>query len=675
MTVHFIGKDYSIPEDVITYIDLLAFTETAKENLVRAFLNKIKYSIDRIEDNSFLEQDIYTEAQRFIAKLCENGIYNRTVNDYLKNNKGYEFFHTANKDALNRIISLRKARNAAYEAGVQDAIYRKESSVTGLDFGIISGSFVNHMIYASMNASKEKEQEEAALKQYNKEIAELEKSVTSACEASEREYINNIYIPSIKLAFTALVYSWLDSYVRDLIQNGSFDSNALKYTDLERSNDLLKNLSVSSNKTAILETAFSACPYNVDVYMKAMYYDLLDYNSFKTCVVFKQSEEVIQFLRDSWGFAEYPQNFKINYHCVDLLATFTEQNCIDLLYRFTQIYVSNIVDAYNKAEKMLHNEDLCVKMIKGYSIEEILAGNSVSKREANRYITSIVRADVWEQLINNCGHAELFDKIKNISFNGVDISSKIELDNLLIERLEHCFENARQKLIPIANQKKQEYERKEKEEEARTIRLTKLSQSVQTICKFALPALIIIPLVLRFVLVGVWCGNVRDFVNDYAETQLEKELAKSDSYARKMGLTREFEVGKIEYYKEEFIKSITIVPHITVYSSKNEDYYCRNYADTVFRYLNYSDTEKIARPWYIANDEYNPSVNFHITVICEDGSKVTCYKNYEEDDTKIFAYLPFGTLVLFAIYSIAVVIIIKKVKKKYTVENLLKEKG
>ena len=182
-------------------------------------------------------------------------------------------------------------------------------------------------------------------------------------------------------------------------------------------------------------------------------------------------------------------------------------------------------------------------------------------------------------------------------------------------------------------------------------------------------------MVLRFVRVGVWCGNVRDFVNDYAETQLEKELAKSDSYARKMGLTREFEVGKIEYYKEEFIKSITIVPHITVYSSKNEDYYCRNYADTVFRYLNYSDTEEIARPWYIANDEYNPSVNFHITVICEDGSKVTCYENYEEDDTKIFAYLPFGTLVLFAIYSIAVVIIIKKVKKKYTVENLLKEKG
>lgn len=675
MTVYFIGKEYSIPTDVVLYVDLLAFTETAKDNLLKNFLNKIKYSIDRIEDKNFLEQEIYNEAQRFIAKLCENNIYNRTANDYLNGNKGYEFFYTANQDALNRIITLRKARNAAYEAGVQDAIYRKESSVTGLDFGIISGSFVNHMIYASMNASKEKEQEAAALKQYNKEIAELEKSVTSACEASEREYINNIYIPSIKLAFTALVYGWLDSYVRDLIQNGSFDSEALKHIDLERSNDLLKNLSVSNNKTAILENAFLACPYNIAVYMKAMHYDLLDYNSFQTCVVFKQSEEVLAFLQNNWGEAEYPKKFSINYHYVDLLATFTEQNPIDLLYGFTQNYASNVVNSYIKVGKMLQNEDLCVKAIKSYSIEQILAGDGISKGEANRCVTTIVKTNVWEQLVNKCGHTELFERIKNASVGNVAVSTKFDLDGLLIERLNACFEKARQTLIPTSKQKKQEKEKEEKEQEARNNRLIELCKNIQTLCKVALPILIILPIILRFVLVGIWCKDVRAFVNDYAETQLSTELSKSDSYARKMGLTGEFEVNNIEYYKEEFIKSITIVPHITVYSSKNEDYYCRNYADTVFRYLNYNDTEKIARPWYIANDEYNPSVNFYITVICEDGSKVTCYESYEEDDTKMFVYLPLGTFVLFVIYSVAVVVIIKKIKAKYTVEKLVKGKA
>ena len=671
MIVKFLDKDYDIPNDVLLYVDLLAFTEDIKDNLIKTFFTKIKYSIDRIEDKDFLEREIGVEAGRFIAKLCENNIYNKTVNDYLNGNKGYEFFHTASREALNKIIALRKARNAAYEAGVQDAIYRKEASVTGLDFGIISGSFVNHMIYASMNASKEKEQEEAALKQYNKEIAELEKSVTSACEASEREYVDTVYIPSIKLSFTALVYGWLDSYIKDLIDNGRFDRTALRYVDLERSNDLLENLNLATNKSAILENAFLACPFNIAVYMKALYYELLDYTSFKTAKMYKQSEEILDFLRNNLGEISYPQHFKINYHCVELMAIFTEQPLVDVLHSLTKEYVSEIVSAYSNINKMLHNEDLCRKAIKGYAIEEILSGKSIANREANRRVKSIVSDSVWEQLVDKCGYVNLFDMIKNASLTDSNTTKKSDLDNLLIERLEPCLENARLMLVPIATKKKQEIEDNEKAQEAKRIKLAQKCNIIQVACKILLPTLIIVPLILRFVLVGIWCGDVKAFVNEHIETQLEEELAKSDSYANKIGLTGKFEVNKIEYYKEEYIKSITVVPHVTIYSSEEENFYT-SYADNVLRYLNYDDTETIARPWYIANDEWNPSVNFHITVVCEDGSKVTCYENYEEDDTRFFAYLPLGVLIIFAVYSVIVVIVIKKIKRKYVIENLQK---
>ena len=443
MTVHFIGKDYSIPADVITYIDLLAFTETAKENLVRAFLNKIKYSIDRIEDNSFLEQEIYNEAQRFIAKLCENGIYNRTVNDYLNSNKGYEFFRTANKDALNRIISFRKARNAAYEAGVQDAIYRKESSVTGLDFGIISGSFVNHMIYASMNASKEKEQEEAALKQYNKEIAELEKSVTSACEASEREYINNIYIPSIKLAFTALAYSWLDSYVRDLIQNGSFDSNALKYTDLERSNDLLKNLSVATNKAAILETAFLACPYNIAVYMNAMKYDCLDYTSFQVAETFKQGDKILSSLRETLGNSSNPQKLRLHFRSADLLSVYTKTPLREITAYMADFIFDN---GYAKTIALLSDKTLCRNVLRKASDAEILQGDNLSKEKAAWLVDPIAPSALWDKLTTTYGHGDLLDRIIAILPNVSNVTTKEQLDTYLKEKLYEEFEVVRKEL-------------------------------------------------------------------------------------------------------------------------------------------------------------------------------------------------------------------------------------
>ena len=56
----------------------------------------------------------------------------------------------------------------------EEAVQKKEASVTGLGFSIWSGSFVNHAIYAAMQASKINEQEKSASKEYQKDMAELE---------------------------------------------------------------------------------------------------------------------------------------------------------------------------------------------------------------------------------------------------------------------------------------------------------------------------------------------------------------------------------------------------------------------------------------------------------------------------------------------------------------------
>lgn len=495
MIVRFLNKEYDIPKDVLLYVDLLTVTENIKENLLKKFFTKIKYGIDCIEDKDFLEREIDVEAGRFIAKLCENNIYNKTVKDYLYGNKGYEFFHTANKEALNRVLSLRKARNAAYEAGVQDAIYRKEASVTGLDFGIISGSFVNHMIYASMNASKEKEQAAAALKQYNKEIAELEKSVTSTCEASEKEYIDTIYIPSVKLSFTALVYNWLDFYIKDLIDNGCFDRTALKYVDLERSNDLLKNLNLATNKSAILENAFLACPFNNAVYMKALTLDLLDYDSFQVAKLFNQSEIILDFLKNNWGIVAYPNKFNINYKYISVYSLFAECDSLDILHSLTNNYAIEIYNAYANVTKMLHDNKMCMNILKGYGYEAILHGGTLSKEVANRTIRTIVDTSVFEQLIEKCGHIDLLRKIKDLNSEYIGFNSKNELDVFLISRIDVCFESARKLLLPYANQKKEEKETQEKEKKLQRLKKEK-AKKIRKIAIITSCCLILIGIIL-----------------------------------------------------------------------------------------------------------------------------------------------------------------------------------
>lgn len=90
----FLGKKYSIPEDVLTYIDLLDFTESIKKQLVNAFVRKLNAEIQKGNTDCLDDRDLSVEIEqqvgRFIAKLCDNGIFNRTINDYLKNNRGWK---------------------------------------------------------------------------------------------------------------------------------------------------------------------------------------------------------------------------------------------------------------------------------------------------------------------------------------------------------------------------------------------------------------------------------------------------------------------------------------------------------------------------------------------------------------------------------------------------------
>ena len=317
LTVNFLNKEHQIPEDVLTYIDLLAFTDSMQKQLSASFVRKLKNEIQRGNTGLLGDEDLSVEIEqqvgKFIAKLCDNGVFTRTIRDYLNNNKGYQYISDVNKVALEKIKSLLMRRLDSLQEGYEDALQRAEAHVTGMGFSIWSGSFVNHAIYAAMEASTINKQEKEATARYQKEIGDLCSKLESDYNRETSQYIYNEYIPNMDAALTVFVYELLDKYVADLIANSKFDRKALDYIDIGRSNDLLKNLTLSNNKVAILENAFVVCPFNIAVYMQAMKYDLLNYDAFQTAKIFKQDHHILSFLNESWGEASFPTKFNINY--------------------------------------------------------------------------------------------------------------------------------------------------------------------------------------------------------------------------------------------------------------------------------------------------------------------------------------------------------------------------
>lgn len=251
LIVKFIGKEYSVPQDVLTYMDLVSFTNEIRDCLISSFNKQIAQDIAVLENDNFMVKEINDQVSKFIAKLLQNNIYDKTATDYLCNNKGYDLFLSTKKKVIAQVLAIRKEKLDTFSAGVQDALYKKDASVTGLDFGIISSSFINHMIYAYMDASKQVKQEREALEVYNREIAVLKQNA-KAYDVREKNYITQNVIPTMNSIFTYFAFDLLDKYVADLIRVGQFDKTALSFIDLKRSNDLLKNLSLSDNKKQLL---------------------------------------------------------------------------------------------------------------------------------------------------------------------------------------------------------------------------------------------------------------------------------------------------------------------------------------------------------------------------------------------------------------------------------------
>lgn len=480
ITVKFLGKEYSIPEDVLTYIDLLDFTDGVHKNLASTFVRKLRNEIAKDNIGLLGDEDLAAEIEqqvgKYIAKLCDNGIFTRTISDYLKNNKGYQLYSDVNKAALEKMKSLLIQEMDAWQAGYENAVNKAESHVTGMGFSIWSSSFVNHAIYAAMEASTLNKQGKEAEAQYQKDMNDLRSRLDSQYGGEKSNYINNTYIPNMEAALTVFAYELLDKYVADMIANGKFDSKTLDYVDIGRSNDLLKNLTLSNNKQAVLENAFAACPYNIAVYMQAMKYDLLDYDSFQTAKVFKQDHHVLSFFRESWGEVSFPTKFNINYHCINVWASLTGKSSADLLRGLTDKYATGVVKAYSRVADMLADKSRCVSTIGELRDDVVLSGDSICKGKAREYIDPIVPIRIWEQLTEQCGHSDLLDRIKKYFPTEKALHSKKDLDEYVLDRLTIAFEEARQVVIAQIGERKQEEERQRIERERRKAEQEKQEQ-------------------------------------------------------------------------------------------------------------------------------------------------------------------------------------------------------
>lgn len=440
LSVTFLEKSYELPDSILSYSELLECTKGVRDKLFDEFLEMLAHSKDAfIPDESF-DEPARRAAAIFVERLCSQGIFDRTVSDYLRDSSGRDFIAQVNKAAFEadkqRLIRQLEDWKTGYEA----AIEKRVSSVEGLGFSIWSGSFIDHAIYAAMDASAASKQDKEAARRYKLEMSALQSSLDAREEREKSSYITSAYIPAMREAVSTFASELMDRHVADLIAAGKFDRDALKFTDFTRSCDLLENLAFTDDKKSVLGAAFLACPFNPQVYLTATKMGLMGTESLQTAKLFGQEGTVSDWLVDNCVEASYPDTFSIRHENVSLLAAITGRNARDILSELTDDYCAAIVDEYRSIVEFASSNDTTwqIKRLKKAGVKAAdlpaLAGTE-GKTRIIAYVEGIVSRPVLGELTNKCGHGGILNEIRSLCPGADSLANKHDIDCLYAERL------------------------------------------------------------------------------------------------------------------------------------------------------------------------------------------------------------------------------------------------
>ena len=433
LEVKFIGEEYSFPEDILEYIFMLNLVEDMQNSLMTSIYNKVYASSMSVIDDSELHDEMRKQASRIIERLCNKGIFSKTIDEYVFENKGYEQYCLVNKNSREAMIRFLSEQMTDFQKGLEHAYENAASNITGSGVRVFSNSALTLAATSAMEYSILKKQAKTADEQYQRELSAVSRKGEATKGKKVKEYLIKTYFPHMEQAIRLFVYSMMDRYITDLTTEGKFDPETLKYVNIKRSNNLLDNLTITGNKQAVLKEAFVACPFNESVYVHSADFDFFDDDAYATTQTFGLHQNVLNAFCNKIPPLTYPSNLCLFLESfkkyISLLCCYSAEGK-HIYTALTSKYVSDIKKQYDHMKSFAeHTEecrDLADTLLKS-SPQEI--SNKVSDM-----LRSIVSTDDFEKLIAICGYHNLLNEITPSS-DQLCATTKDEVDTYYIAKI------------------------------------------------------------------------------------------------------------------------------------------------------------------------------------------------------------------------------------------------
>lgn len=586
ITLEFNGKQYTIPSDIKEYLKILDITESTRRTLLENFSKKSADSYDGIVYPSDMKSAFTEEAEKYVKLLCEKEIYSETVEDFIAASDGYGMFSKISEDASRANLQFSNEEKRNYQTRSQVAERNAMSKITGSGVSVYSSSFLTLAMSSAVEYSTLKGQYNKASEQYKRELSYLRSRGENERKIQEQKYYSSIYVPQVEKALKLFSYEMMRKYIGALIENKAFDQDTLKYVDLSHSQKLLSNLKLTSTSNKLLEMAFLACPFNINVYTELARRGKLNKETLESV----QKLELLELLKVELEriFTEMKYTGDI---CADLneadgiisaLSLITGNSKLNYYKSFARPIYEKTIQGYLQIQKVASSKECGLQFLKSDFFEV----GGLTKEEVIPLIEKKVRDIISDRefyaLIEKCGFVDLIDKVQWES----ESTEKTKIDNYYIEIISR-------KLSDIVDETIKSIETQNRKNQKEQKRL----QGKISIIKFMLVIIAVVPIMMIAILTHRWEETTKNYLNDCINESLYASQKNNAQKWTQIGGISGFEIEKLRVYKEGYLY---------IYIEAQIKYYVGNDNATVDDITeivdNVYENIHISLPWYLATD-------------------------------------------------------------------------
>lgn len=463
------GKEIEFNDDLKHLYEIKCFFDNEYQNIMinknNLFQNKENYP----KLIGYIDDEINNLVQIIIGKLSKYDVYDKTVDDFLANNKGYnniiEIISTYN-DTLKTVMD---AANNINEKELEKAKLRAQSQIRGLDFGIVSNSIAAHVLYASQEKAELQKQTRKAIEQYNKESEIITNNINEVTNKKLDEIYRDTFLSEIRVAIKQCIDLLFMSYVEELANCNVLDLSCLKQMNFERSNTLLKNVDIVKNKEKLICEVVQICPFNMSLYRVAYTNDIFSNDLINIAQYFELSEKITdkfkkynlinKYRNTSKSVIDYCEN---NEKLLLLISKLNNQTLAECRKIYTKKAYDELIARIQNNKEILEDDKRFIDLAERINVQK--NKKETLHKKLMKYLSE--RESEINYLIKECGYNNFYSEVSSIC--NLTIKNLDEYSNLLSDLLDSKVE--------MYNAWKIEEEEKKRKQEVERIQIEKERQ-------------------------------------------------------------------------------------------------------------------------------------------------------------------------------------------------------